>query len=143
MAKETELPPPPVYQQLEQQEPQASGNSASPPKYTVATPIPLPTYDQSEKYEKDGVLQVSSSSSEQETSEPVRRWTSGSGTCFEFIVFFIGKVQSEKWLLVEFITFCFSMCCVQFGWLCLLLLPGYYHSCSVRGHSWFRHSIHL
>lgn len=76
-----EVPPPPVYQQ-----------QVTPlPKYAMDTPTPLPTYAQSEKFENEGVL-VEVSSSDEETPEdyPVIRRESGS--CFEFILFFTGKI---------------------------------------------------
>lgn len=87
------MPPPPAYQ------PEDSAGAATaapppPPKY-VATP--LPTYAQSEQYEKEGILPPSAStaSSDSESSEaPLqgRRWPNKqNGTCFEFTVFFAGE----------------------------------------------------
>ena len=68
--------------------------------------IPLPTYDQSEKYEKDGVLEYTRdevvvigssadevpSHQEGETDEEFSRYSRG--TLCEFVVFFIGNKGS-------------------------------------------------
>ena len=90
MVKESDLPPPPAYQQ---EEPAVA--ASPPPKYGGAAAIPLPTYAQSEKFEKEGLLQVPANTSDEDTvedSQPVRRWNSD-GTCLEFTLFFIGKSQ--------------------------------------------------
>ena len=82
--------PPPVYQQQDTPLPKyAMGTPTPSPSYS--TPIPLPTYAQSEKFENEGVLvEVSSSDEENREDCPVIRRESGS--CFEFILFFTGKV---------------------------------------------------
>lgn len=135
------LPPPPAYQQ------EAGVNSAAPPppKY-VATPVPLPTYAQSEHYEKEGVLppSVSTASSDSDSSEaplPARRWFKQNGTCFEFVVFFSGKLLLRIKSII--ISFACSVCYVQCGGLHFLILLGYQHSSSVRGYCWIGHSLHL
>lgn len=81
---EGDLPPPPVYQE-------DPGSACPPPKYPVDKPMPLPTYAQSEKFEKDGVLVVSRSSPDPDTADspPSRRWPSENGSCFEFVLFFV------------------------------------------------------
>lgn len=77
---------PPVYQQ--------EAPKTAPPKYSTDKPVPLPTYDQSEKYEKDGVLHVTTSSPDEDSTDdspPRRMWHTQNGSCFEFILFFTGK----------------------------------------------------
>lgn len=94
--KESELPPPPAYQQSESASDTTTSANTTPPKYSgAAAAIPLPTYDQSEKFEKEGVLLIPVSNSDNETSEviqPVRTWKSD-GTCLEFTLFFTGQLK--------------------------------------------------
>ena len=78
---------PPVYQQED------PVGASCPPKYPVDKPIPLPTYAQSEKFEKDGVLPASASPDGTADGPPRRRWPSENGSCFEFVLFFIGKEE--------------------------------------------------
>lgn len=89
LSSEGDIPLPPVYQQ----ENPSNGDSAAvpPPKYATDKPMPLPTYDQSENYEKGGVLHISRSCPDEDISDspPRRRWPTQNGSCFEFILFFI------------------------------------------------------
>ena len=65
-----------------------------PPNYTP--PMPLPTYSQSEKYERDGVLEYNpeaNGSDDDEESEEMEHQTisdSYRGSCCEFMMFFLG-----------------------------------------------------
>lgn len=92
----SELPPPPVYQQEGSTINVGSGAAASPPKY-AAKPVPLPTYAQSEQYEKEGIMPPSTAvidTSDSDSSEApfrARRWDRQNGTCFEFVLYFIGE----------------------------------------------------
>ncbi len=118
----------------------------TPPKYGGAAAIPLPTYDQSEKFEKEGVLLIPVTSSDNETPEvtqPVRRWKS-EGTCLEFTLFFIGKIGGDQLKGIHMYindTSC-SVCNVQRSGLHFLLLPGNHHCLPGRSYCWARHSFH-
>ena len=65
-----------------------------PPNYTPS--MPLPTYTQSEKYERDGVLEyhheTNRSDDDEESEEMEHQATSDSyrGGCCEFTIFFLG-----------------------------------------------------
>lgn len=75
-------PLPPVYSELEPETHPKSSSAA----------LPLPTYDQSEKYEKEGILvEPTAAQSVSITSHPSTRWTQNSGTWCEFTLFFFGK----------------------------------------------------
>ena len=96
MFSQGDLPPPPAYQKEGSATSVGNGVSPSPPKY-VATPVPLPTYAQSEQYQKEGVLPPStavndtSDSDSSDTPLRARRWNRQNGTCFEFVLYFIGE----------------------------------------------------
>lgn len=101
---EGDLPLPPVYQQ---ESPGNPDSATPPPKYATDKPMPLPTYAQSEKYEKDGVLHVSTPGSASDTSDdspPRRRWPTQNGSGFEFMLFFIVSA------LFSVFGFLFSFC---------------------------------
>ena len=69
--------------------------NASLPVYTQA--MPLPTYSQSEKYEREGILEYESDSACDEEQE--RSPEEVSGTCCEFTFFFLSEFTnlSNKW----------------------------------------------
>ena len=101
------MPPPPAYHE----ECPPTVEVAQPPKY-VATRVVLPTYAQSELYEKEGVMPTApsdttdSSSTDTESSTPVRRWSKQSGTCFEFTIFFIGNQNNNTLDLCIILCMC-------------------------------------
>lgn len=75
------VPPPPAYK---------PAAAAPPPKYSMDTP--LPTYTQSEKFEKEGLLPAAPTPTrecEAVETRQIRRFSSDSGSCFEFVLFFI------------------------------------------------------
>ena len=83
--KECEFPPPP-YHQVDPEP------HASPPDYTVPTAVPLPTYDQSEKYKKEGVLPPPTGTSDEDSvSTSSESFHYENGTWCEFLVFFFGE----------------------------------------------------
>lgn len=86
---ESTLPPPPPYQPGQGCE--TGSQVESPPKpavvYIPEKAIPLPTYEQSQKFEQDGVLEIEEEEPEQVhtpscTSKPP-------GTCLDFTMFFL------------------------------------------------------
>ena len=64
----------------------------TPPTY--ATALPLPTYEQSEKYEKEGILELSDKehTRSSDTVYETIPHRSDRGTCCEFTVFFLSKL---------------------------------------------------
>ena len=72
----------------------AAADKTGPPVYSK--PLPLPTYTQSEKYEKDGVLDMDLREEPDELPSQRRIVITGNnsdadvGTCCEFTFFFIG-----------------------------------------------------
>lgn len=74
-----------------------AGAKPTPPTYSK--PMPLPTYTQSEKYEKDGVLEVSEEPEDLPTQRRVvviDNSEADVGTCCEFTFFFIGTCRVSK-----------------------------------------------
>jgi len=69
----------------------------APPPADYGQSMPLPTYSQSEKYERDGVLEYDQETAELdaegELDEAEHQTTSDSrsGTCCEFTIFFMSK----------------------------------------------------
>lgn len=73
--------------------PYTAAKVATPPVYSK--PIALPTYSQSEKYEKDGVLEMDLREEPEELPSQqrvvlVNNSVMEAGTCCEFTFFFIG-----------------------------------------------------
>lgn len=75
--------PPPAYEPSKKEPAQTSP--------TYATALPLPTYEQSEKYEREGVLELDHKDTHgsSEDYESVTYHDQRRGTCCEFIVFFM------------------------------------------------------
>ena len=75
------------------------GAKFTPPSYSK--PVPLPTYTQSEKYEKEGVLEMREEPELEDLSHPHRvvlidnssNSDNDAGTCCEFTFFFIGMLS--------------------------------------------------
>ena len=61
-----------------------------PPVPNPIPAMPLPTYAQSEKYEKDGVLEFGSNQEDDDSDHDVSEGYSD-GTCCEFTIFFMSK----------------------------------------------------
>ncbi len=58
------------------------------PVYEADKVIPLPTYDQSQKYEQDGVLEIDEDE-EPELTQGLSVMSKPPGTCLDFTMFFL------------------------------------------------------
>lgn len=68
---------------------------AEPETKEYATAMPLPTYEQSEKYEKEGVLDYHNLVEKDDEDDDDEEEEMYQGTCCDFMVFFISEVPSQ------------------------------------------------